>query len=166
MSYPFRTHAIIHHSTFKADDTYHVQKDEDKSIVPMAWWNAPLLWSIHIPIFLWVQSLCGVPIFWGMMAAMIFYYFAYEYMHWCMHIPKNRHVEHSPIYYRLNGHHLLHHRYMHKNFNVVLPLADLLLGTLLLRSPISFAQPVGRSVPFVQPRPKKWRKPAIAVAGH
>ena len=42
--------------------------------------------------------------------------------------------------FRLNGHHLLHHRYMNKNFNVVLPLADLCLGTLLLRSKIAFAQ--------------------------
>ncbi len=163
-SYPFKAHAIVHHTCFKADETYHVQNEKDKEIVPMAWWNAPLLWSIHIPLFLFVQYIFSVPVFWGMMAAMIFYYFAYEYMHWCMHIPKNRHVEHSPIYYRLNGHHLLHHRYMHKNFNVVLPLADLILGTLLLRSPITFAQPVGRSVPFVQPRPKKWAKIAAKAA--
>jgi len=41
---------------------------------------------------------------------------------------------------------------MHRNFNVVLPLADLLLGTLRLRSKIAFAQPQGPSVPDVQPR--------------
>ncbi|MDZ4743273.1 MAG: fatty acid hydroxylase [Verrucomicrobiota bacterium] len=160
-SYPFRSHAIVHHTVFKADATYHVQKETDKRIVPMAWWNAPILWSLHIPLFLFVQYLIGAPIFWGMMAAMICYYFTYEYMHWCMHIPKNRHVEHSPIYFRLNGHHLLHHRYMHKNYNVVMPLADLLLGTLLLRSPISFAQPIGHCIPHVQPKEKKLTKVAV-----
>ncbi|HSH95410.1 MAG TPA: hypothetical protein VK968_14800, partial [Roseimicrobium sp.] len=48
--------------------------------------------------------------------------------------------------------HLLHHRYMHKNFNVVLPLADFCLGTLIARSPIHFAQATGPAVPNVQPR--------------
>jgi hypothetical protein len=41
---------------------------------------------------------------------------------------------------------------MHKNFNVVLPLADLCLGTLLLRSKSHFKQAEGPSVPNVQPR--------------
>jgi hypothetical protein len=41
---------------------------------------------------------------------------------------------------------------MHKNFNVVFPLADFCLGTLLVRSKIQFAQAMGPSVPDVQPR--------------
>ena len=87
------------------------------------------------------------------------YYVAYEYIHWCMHLPKKRNIERSGIYFRLNGHHLLHHRYMHKNFNVVMPLADLLLGTLLLRSKVHFKQAVGEAVPDVQPRTSN--KPAM-----
>ncbi|HEY4983684.1 MAG TPA: hypothetical protein VIJ24_01335, partial [Verrucomicrobiae bacterium] len=51
-------------------------------------------------------------------------------------------------------HHLLHHRYMNKNFNVVLPLADSILGTLLLRSKVQFNQATGPSVPNVQPKIK------------
>jgi hypothetical protein len=47
---------------------------------------------------------------------------------------------------------------MHKNFNVVLPLADLLLGTLLLRSKVCFPQARGAAVPDVQPR----RRPVAA----
>ena len=79
------------------------------------------------------------------------YYGTYEYIHWCMHLPKARRVERSWIFHRLNGHHLLHHRYMHKNFNVVCPLADLCMGTLILRSKIAFAQPKGACVPNLQP---------------
>jgi hypothetical protein len=41
---------------------------------------------------------------------------------------------------------------MGKNFNVVLPLADLCLRTLLLRSKIAFAQAQGPFVPDVQPK--------------
>ena len=80
-----------------------------------------------------------------------FYYATYEYLHWCMHKPKHRVVERSGIFFLLNGHHLLHHRYMNKNFNVVLPLADLCLGTLIVRSKVCFAQARGEGVPVVQP---------------
>src|SRR4029077_11375474 len=99
--------------------------------------------------------LCGCAIACGT------YYGAYEYLHWCMHLPRKRNVERSGIFLRLNGHHLLHHRYMSRNFNVVLPLADLCLGTLLLRSKIHFPQAVGPSVPNVQPRTPR---PQMATA--
>lgn len=46
----------------------------------------------------------------------------------------------------------LHRFVMHKLFNVVLPLADLCLGTLMLRSRVSFARARGPAVPDVQPR--------------
>src|SRR5208282_2077392 len=99
---------------------------------------------------------------WGAVLACSIYYGAYEYMHWCMHLPRKRHVERSGIFFRLNGHHLLHHRYMNRNFNVVLPLADLCFGTLLLRSKVHFKQACGPSVPNVQPRQPA--SPCCAVA--
>src|SRR5687768_8450309 len=151
--YPFRAHAVVHHHTFKADHTYHLTDDADKHTIPMAWWNGPVLIAITL--------LPAVPIVWttghwplavGGLVAMASYYAAYEYMHWCMHLPKKRHIERSGIFFRLNGHHLLHHRYMHKNYNVVLPLADLCLGTLRLRAQTCFAQARGAAVPDVQPR--------------
>jgi len=153
--YPFERHALIHHHIFKADHTYHLIHEHDKKTIPMAWWNGPVLVALGLLPFLifaalshkW-GTLCGAAI------ASSAYYTAYEYMHWCMHLPKRRHVERSGIFFRLNGHHLLHHRYMHKNFNVVFPLADLMLGTLLLRSKAHFKQAEGPSVPNVQPKIK------------
>ena len=151
--YPFERHALIHHHIFKADDSYHLRNEEDKHTIPMAWWNGPVLVALcQLPFIIaavvWRKwgLVCGAAI------ACTLYYAAYEYMHWCMHLPKKRHVERSKIFFRLNGHHLLHHRYMHKNFNVVFPLADLLLGTMLLRSKVKFKQAEGPSVPNVQPR--------------
>jgi hypothetical protein len=74
-------------------------------------------------------------------------------------------VERSGIFFRLNGHHLLHHRYMGKNFNVVLPLADLCCFTLRLRSRVAFAQAQGPSVPNVQPkRNNPFKVSALAAA--
>jgi hypothetical protein len=151
-TYPFRAHAVVHHGIFKADHTYHLQNEADKETIPMAWWNGPALIAIAmIPAapLAWLAGSWALLI--GAFLGMTSYYCVYEYLHWCMHLPRARVVERSGIFFRLNGHHLLHHRYMHKNFNVILPLADLCLGTLLLRSKVSFAQTRGPAVPDVQP---------------
>ena len=153
--YSFKRHSLVHHHVFKADHSYHLVREEDKETVPMAWWNGPLLICISQVPFLIAALLSGN---WWVLAgsalATGLYYAAYEYLHWCMHVPKKRSVERSGLFFRLNGHHLLHHRYMNKNFNVVLPLADLCLGTLLLRSKVHFAQARGPAVPDVQPLPQ------------
>ena len=152
-TYPFRSHALVHHHIFKSDHTYHVINPEDKKIIPMAWWNGPTLIMIGmVPVLAGTLPFGRWDIALGALMAFASYYGAYEYMHWCMHLPKARRVERSWVFYRLNGHHLLHHRYMHKNFNVVMPFADLCLGTLLLRSKINFPQARGQAVPDVQPR--------------
>lgn len=154
--YPFERHALIHHNIFKADHTYHLIHDDDKHTIPMAWWNGPVLILLGMTPFVSFSIITG---HWGFCVggflACAGYYGAYEYMHWCMHLPRKRNVERSGIFFRLNGHHLLHHRYMHRNYNVVLPLADLCLGTLLLRSKVHFKQAVGPSVPDVQPRQRR-----------
>ena len=152
LKYPFRAHACVHHQVFRADHTYHLQSEKDKKTIPMAWWNGPVLIAVGMSPILAVAWLLGL---WGLAAGALVafsgYYAAYETIHWCMHLPRQRSIERSGIFFRLNGHHLLHHRYMGKNFNVVMPLADLCLGTLLLRSKVSFAQARGPSVPDVQP---------------
>ena len=150
--YPFETHAVVHHHVFKADHTYHLINEKDKETIPMAWWNGPVLIALaSLPALAvaWATGCWGVLL--GGALGITVYYCTYEWIHWCMHLPKKRRTEQNWVFFRLNGHHLLHHRYMHKNFNVVMPLADLLLGTLLLRSKISFAQATGPSVPNVQP---------------
>lgn len=155
-TYPFRTHTLVHHHVFRADHTYHLVNEQDKWTIPMAWWNGPvlvLLCSVPFVLVAWAAGRWGIAV--GAPLACALYFAAYEYMHWCMHLPRKRNIERSGIFFRLNGHHILHHRYMHKNFNVVLPLADLLLGTLLLRSKIAFPQPVGPSVPNLQPLPAR-----------
>jgi len=159
--YPFRAHALIHHHIFRADKTYHLQEDADKKTVPMAWWNGPVLILLHLPVMLAIAWLTGKPVVIGAVCAMAGYYATYEYIHWCMHVPRKRNVERTGAFFRLNGHHLLHHRYMHKNFNVVMPLADLCLGSLLRRAPVKFAQVTGPSVPNVQPLEAKQPAPEL-----
>ena len=160
--YPFESHALVHHRVFRADETYHLIHAKDAKTIPMAWWNGPVLVTVGLAPFIMAAFFLrswGFPC--GALVACAGYYAAYEYMHWCMHLPKKRQVERSGIFFRLNGHHLLHHRYMRRNFNVVLPMADLLLGTLLLRAPVCFKQARGPAVPDVQPRVKNPRPVAV-----
>lgn len=150
--YAFQAHAVVHHQVFKSDATYHLIDEKDKETIPMAWWNGPVLILIGmIPFALisWSLGQWGLTV--GGFVAFGSYYGFYEYIHWCMHLPKARRVEKPQWFRKLNGHHLLHHRYMHKNFNVVFPLADFILGTLMLRSSKPFMQATGPSVPNVQP---------------
>jgi hypothetical protein len=150
--YPFKAHAVIHHHVFKADHTYHLINPSDRKTIPMAWWNGPVLVLVAvIPVIPVALALGSWMVYLGAASATAVYYCVYEYIHWCMHLPKSRQLERSWLFRRLNGHHLLHHRYMHKNFNVVFPLADLCLGTLRLRANTRFAQPVNPAVPDVQP---------------
>lgn len=150
--YPFDAHAMVHHRIFRADHTYHVQNTTDEAKIPMAWWNGPVLILVGCLPFTAVAALSSWWLLQGAFIAACTYYVTYEYLHWCMHKPKRRVVERSGIFFLLNGHHLLHHRYMYKNFNVVLPLADLCLGTLRVRSKVRFAQARGEGVPDVQPK--------------
>jgi len=151
--YAFKAHAVVHHKTFKADHTYHLHDEKDKETIPMAWWNGPVLILIGVTPFALLSWALGQWSFLlGGFLAFGAYYCTYEYIHWCMHLPKARRIEKPWFFQKLNGHHLLHHRYMHKNFNVVLPLADLCLGTLMTRAKTHFKQAVGPSVPNVQPR--------------
>jgi hypothetical protein len=157
--YPFERHTGTHHHVFKADDSYHVQREEDIQTIPMAWWNGPALIVVAsiLPV---IASIFGRNIWIAIIPVIIgaLYYGAYEYMHWCMHKPdvKRWWLEKPGIgrlFRKLNGHHILHHRYMNVNFNVVAPIWDYFLKTLMARSKIKFAQvQVGLLVPDVQPK--------------
>jgi hypothetical protein len=142
-NYPFQAHALVHHGLFRADHTYHLRHEKDKKKVTFAWWNAPGLLLLHMPLLLGSAYLFGWAVFWGGLTALGLYYVLYESLHWCMHVPGNRWVERTKIFQWLNGRHYLHHRYAFKNLNVVFPLADWLLCSFV---PISAQHPVNEEL--------------------
>jgi hypothetical protein len=129
--YPFHTHALVHHGIFRADHTYHLRREEDKEKVTFAWWNAPGLFLLHLPLLLGLAHFFGWSVFWGGAAALVAYYILYEYLHFCMHVPRDRWLEGTRLFQWINARHRLHHQYAFKNLNVVFPLADWLLGSLI-----------------------------------
>ena len=159
-SYAYEAHARVHHTRYRADDSYHLhERHAGDTKITMAWWNGIVLISggmlpylitgtifyqfgfLHIAIAIWGSSLM----------VCVAYYVGYEFTHWCMHNPQNRWVERQRWYQWLNAHHLLHHKDHSKNLNVLFPLADWCLGTLITRAKYPFPQTRGPSVPDVQP---------------
>jgi sterol desaturase/sphingolipid hydroxylase (fatty acid hydroxylase superfamily) len=85
----------------------------------------------HVPFFWAFQYFTGIPMFWGAMAGCTLYFVGYEYTHYLMHVPKGHYVERFRWFLFLREHHRLHHKYMLRNLNVFIPLADLCFGTLV-----------------------------------
>jgi hypothetical protein len=129
--YPFRAHALVHHGLFRTGERYFLPDAKVIRKVRFAWWNAPFILLLHTPVILWLQRTLAVDIAGGALAALALYYFLYEYLHYCMHIPKRRRLETTAWFRWLDSHHHMHHKRHFNNLNVVLPVADFVFGTLL-----------------------------------
>ncbi|HEX5323240.1 MAG TPA: hypothetical protein VFW40_05595 [Capsulimonadaceae bacterium] len=126
----FKEHTLIHHQIYKADHTYHTH-DEHPEKVAMDWWALLAMIAFHLPFFLLIQWATGIPSLWGGVAAVTVYYGLYEFLHWVMHVPATCKVlRRFRVFRFLEEHHRVHHKHMLSNLNVILPLADLTLGTL------------------------------------
>lgn len=138
----FTAHTLVHHQLCKHEDTFHVTEEEQEEALTFQWWGGPILVSLNmIPwaLLAWVWHGAGAPwlaVMCTVGAVVLVYYFAYEGFHYLMHKPAVPWIERRGFFKFIKNHHQLHHVYMGKNFNVVLPLADLLLGTLVLTNPL------------------------------
>jgi hypothetical protein len=82
--------------------------------------------SIPAAALIALVSWQGALIFVGVIT---FHHWAWNKIHLEMHKPESKGFSKWPIYQFLARYHWLHHRYPNKNFNVVFPFADYLLGT-------------------------------------
>lgn len=128
----FKAHTLVHHQRYKyAPESYQSRDDDNKEHVTMDWFALPLFIGVHLPLFIVVQWVTGIPSIWGGLGAVVAYYTVYEYFHYCMHIPGKRWFERNPVFRFVKEHHRIHHKHMQKNLNVFFPLADLCLGTFI-----------------------------------
>ena len=137
----FTAHTLVHHQLCKHEDTFHITEPEQEEAMTFQWWAGFVLVSINMIPWALAALLLGRIGYpgWTVMAtigATIYvYYLCYEGFHYLMHNPRWPWVENAGWFKFIKKHHQLHHIYMGKNFNVVLPFADLLLGTLVLNDP-------------------------------
>jgi hypothetical protein len=122
-SFVRRDHMVHHREHFALTGA-------DRHYVLLGWWAAPAILFGHSLVFWAIDVLSGLSVILPCLMALGAYYVLYEYIHWCMHNPADRAVERTLVFRYLNKNHQLHHLRPHINFNVVLPLGDLLFTTL------------------------------------
>ncbi len=139
----FTTHTLIHHQLCKHDDTFHVVEEEQHEALTFAWWGGPTLIAINTApwaLAAWGMTLghTALPV-WAFVIAfastMTAYYIGYEGLHYLMHKPTLPIIENSAYFQFIKKHHRIHHVHMDRNLNVLLPFADLVLGTLVTEVP-------------------------------
>jgi hypothetical protein len=145
----FTQHALIHHQLCKFDDTFHVVDEEQHEALSFQWWGGPLLVAINTALWALVAlalramgaELPYLAFVITFAATMSVYYAGYESLHFLMHKPRFPFIERSRAFQFIKRHHRIHHVHMNRNLNVLLPLADLVLGTLVTQAPAPLATP-------------------------
>ena len=126
----FRGHTLVHHQIYHGDRFLRHTHGRAPNVV-MRWYAFPGMLLFHVPFFAAFQWLTGWPVLWGGILACMFYFAGYEYTHYLMHVPRGHFVERFRWFQFLRNHHRLHHKYMLRNLNVFVPLADICFGTLV-----------------------------------
>src|SRR5262249_25230471 len=139
----FTSHTLVHHQLCKFDDTFHVVDEEQHEALTFQWWGGPLL--VLINIVPWALSAWGLAALGVRLPYLTFlvtfstvcmlYYVGYEGLHYLMHKPAIAWLENSPYFRFIEKHHRIHHFKMDRNLNVLIPIADFMLGTLVTEMP-------------------------------
>lgn len=131
----FRAHSVEHHPAYRGAH-YHRPAPHSEKHISLGWYTLPLILVLLSPIFVLLVlyvSWVGALLFY---AVLVLYYTAYEFLHWHMHFPtkhgKPRWYTRVPglktIFQWFDVRHYVHHLADDRNFNVVLPIYDLLFG--------------------------------------
>jgi len=145
----FTQHTLIHHQLCKFDDTFHIVEEEQHEALTFMWWGGPVLIAINIAPWVVLALALGamgvalpyLAFLITFAATMSLYYAGYESLHFLMHKPSFPFIERSRPFQFIKRHHRIHHVHMNRNLNVLLPLADLVLGTLVTQAPAQLATP-------------------------
>jgi hypothetical protein len=145
----FTSHTLVHHQLCKFDDTFHVVEEEQHEALSFKWWGGPLLVLINlVPWALLSLALAAFGVAWPHLIVIVtvavtigLYYVGYEGLHHLMHKPAIPMIERGRYFRFIEKHHRIHHIHMDRNLNVLLPIADFLLGTLVTEMPASRETP-------------------------
>jgi hypothetical protein len=128
----FWRHTPEHHVVFVRDDMAMRSTREFRLVlIPFYGILAIFVTTLPITAALWVLVSHNVALLW--VASTMGYVVAYEWLHLAYHLPATNPIGRSRLVALLRRHHAVHHtpELMQRwNFNVTVPLADWLLGTI------------------------------------
>lgn len=128
----FQRHAIEHHSDRRSYRTFYAQPEENVQYHFIESSFIPILWAIHLPAFLLVGWLFGVPAGVGASLGTGLYAAAYEAIHFFIHTPRNYRFQRTRLFRFYCEYHRIHHHKARWNYNIVVPLCDVLFRTMSL----------------------------------
>lgn len=121
----FESHSIVHHghyATSYTDEPVARGSDREIRLNPLRGVFKALPFACVFAIVSWK----GAVIFVG---TVVWHHLVWNQIHLEMHKPEGRFFSRWRLYKYLARYHYLHHCHPNKNFNVVFPLADFILGT-------------------------------------
>ena len=133
MRTPHDRHAVLHHSERRAPGKFFAKEEELREYHLFETSFMPILWLLHTPLFYAVYWAMGSWACLGVAAGTAAYVGAYEMLHWSIHCPDEFPFRKQRWFLFLIEHHRRHHHRSNINYNVVLPLADWIFGTLSFR---------------------------------
>ena len=128
----FSRHAIEHHAARRSLKSFYIPPREKTAYDLTESSAVPLLWVVHLPVYFLVGVYGGVPAGVGVATGGAVYVLAYELLHFYIHAPKGHRFQRTRLFRFYCEYHRVHHHRARRNYNIVLPLADLVLGTLSL----------------------------------
>jgi hypothetical protein len=129
LSFPYELHAVGHHGMFGSGETYHAQNDEMREHVTFVLRDYVLLILANLPLWAAAEWLFGRPVLTGCFLATLGYLQAFNSLHWRWHVPSDTWFQRTRLFHWMKERHRIHHADQRRNFNLILPLGDLLLGT-------------------------------------
>ena len=129
VSFPYELHAVGHHGMFRGDETYHAQNEDMRNHVTFVARDYVILLAANLPLWCSVEWLVGRPLVIGGFLATFAYLQAFNSFHWRWHVPSDTWLQRTSLFKWAKERHRIHHDNQGVNFNLVLPLADLLFRT-------------------------------------
>lgn len=128
----YKRHTGDHHSFFVADQMRYDGARDWRVILFPPWLIVLVSVTLALPVW-WLLSYVNSNVAGLVGGMLIVSYLAYEFFHACEHLPDENPVTKLPWISQMRRLHQLHHRrdlMQSKNFNLIFPLTDWLLGTL------------------------------------
>jgi hypothetical protein len=131
----YANHTLLHHLAF-TDGNMPVAHPAELGLVMMPWYTMLGLFVLASPIMVLAGFLRGPGLSGVFLLTAVAYFLMYETLHALYHLPgatlDRLGVGRRRLFRRLQAHHAHHHvlgRMAHVNFNVTIPLMDVVLGT-------------------------------------
>lgn len=131
----YLNHALIHHRAF-LHDSMPLADPRELGLILMPWYTMLLVLALGLPVALFAWWLRGPGVFGIFYVMALCYYLAYELLHALYHTDadtqRRLRLHDNRLFQFLRAHHAHHHRLdrmARVNFNVTVPLADVVLGT-------------------------------------